>query len=603
MGNSKYFFLILLLFLVTFVHSMGAENTFCCERTHSGATCQNIKESNVATECDSNGGITETSCASTSFCRVGTCIDSVRGSCISSPKITCEDSGGIFLDQSMRNVAACQKGCCLLGSRNAMFVSASECSYIATSLGSKFEFNPSIHDQFECLSLKNTDELGACVATNSIGMKTCRLKTRADCDGVEGVIGKDELDSTIFYAGYLCSSSELATNCTRQYSTNCDRLSGMETLDVYWVDSCGNRENIVANFNEKGGDSLSHNGGKIITNYSSFSRTFDGDCDYYLGTQCSILSEEDESTKGKELYGKYSNVLHYCKSTSCVVNGIEKKNGESWCETDKNAVNNPLISDSGKLFTNKSIGNGLDLVGQEYYLYKCVQGNVIKENCDVKRKQICISSSQKVDWDGAEIYYSTARCIANAYPDCMAQTSEYDCLNTYQRYCRWISSSEINLLKSTESKINLYNTVIDFGSSKYGGVCLPMYSIGDDSSTTCSGVQITCEVEYERNLWMGLKNWFRSWGGKSRDDFEDAGFSITGNVDCINNSLWVEQANSICVSAGDCGFYANIIKNISTQDRNGYKHTGQYYDEVYSPKGTYATLQSWVNTQLGGGGI
>ncbi len=597
MGDKFLVLLFTCIFLISVVNA--TENTYCCEKTTDGATCQNIDENQVSSMCSNSAGISETSCKSTSYCKTGTCVSPTTGQCTTSPKATCQEAGGTFFDQSISQVSYCQKGCCLLGNVNALFKTATECSYIATRLGVMYDFL-SISDEIECLSQINSDEMGACVTENAVGSRDCLLTTRGNCGGNEGIIGKNETGKT-FYAGYLCSAESLATKCIKQYTTGCNKENGMETNDVYWYDSCGNRENVIAEYVESGKDSISHNGGKIMSNVSS---GFIGDCDYYAGTQCAMLTENDNSESATRLYNKYSNVQHYCKSTSCSVNGVEYKNGESWCGTDENAVNNPLLSIDNSLFTNDSIGNSLDLVGQEYYIYKCIQGNLTKETCDTGRKEVCIEAIQNVNWNDDLIGYHTGKCISNAYIDCLQQTNEYECTNTYQRFCRWMNISENNVLRETESILNLYGTTIDLGkqdnegADAFKGVCLPMYVIGDDNAKNCGSVQVSCNVIYERGWWRGIGNWFRSWGDKDRENLEDENYKIINNEECINNPEWMKSANEICVAAGDCGFYANINKNISIIDSMGFAHTGEIYDVNYSKVESYSKLNDWVNQKI-----
>ena len=69
------------------------EQSFCCEKTTSGAWCQNAPES----DCDTSSGLrtTPSSCEATSFCKLGCCYDSNEGTCSeNTPQKVCDDAQG-----------------------------------------------------------------------------------------------------------------------------------------------------------------------------------------------------------------------------------------------------------------------------------------------------------------------------------------------------------------------------------------------------------------------------------------------------------------------------------------------------------------------------
>ena len=60
-----------------------------------------------------------------------------------------------------------------------------------------------------------------------------KLTTKQDCLKLTNNIRN-------FYPNYLCSNPALNTSCIKQFTTGC--IDGIS--EVFWMDSCGNRENI-----------------------------------------------------------------------------------------------------------------------------------------------------------------------------------------------------------------------------------------------------------------------------------------------------------------------------------------------------------------------
>ena len=65
------------IFSLTYISAVG-ENTYCAEKTISGAWCQDVP----STEVDQNYRSVPTSCEATSYCKLGTCVDSQEGTCM-----------------------------------------------------------------------------------------------------------------------------------------------------------------------------------------------------------------------------------------------------------------------------------------------------------------------------------------------------------------------------------------------------------------------------------------------------------------------------------------------------------------------------------------
>lgn len=583
--------LIVYIFVISFV---SASTIYCCERTNVGATCQSVKQEDVeAGFCDSGKMITETSCDSTNYCQTGTCIYANQGKCITTPKSTCEANGGLFYEQDKETLPQCQEGCCVIGSYNSLFITQTECRYYSTRLGRKYEFLSGITSETECLSQMNNDEMGACVSVDSLGSRNCVINTREECGGSEGVVIenviKNETSSTTFYPGYLCSAAALHTNCIAQFTTGCAKETALSTADVYWYDSCGNKENMLYKIvSGKENDTVSYNNGKILKNTND---NFAGSCNYYAGFTC----------KAKETDGS-AKILHECVSTGCTKDGYEYKNGESWCGTDINSTNLWMLSTG--TFVDKSNltshGNGFDLVGQEYYLFTCSQGEITSNICGTGRNQICIQAKQEVDWGDKKINYNTAKCITNSPTSgCSSYTTEAACEGTVSAYCQWIAVDNDNILKTTDAVLTLYGTTIDFGNDENDGYCLPMYTVGDNSDSNCNSVSLSCDIEYSKSMWESVENFFKGWGKNYQpNSLEEEQYGIVSGGECDSDSF-IEQANSICAAAGDCGFFANTegVKSTSSNDLDGYTYNTQnYYNKTYDSH--HNALSTWLNNKI-----
>ncbi len=577
-----------IMLLAPLVLSAPNQLTYCCEKTTEGAFCQSITDINI---CETNYKLSQTSCESTNYCQLGTCFNIKSGVCSpNTPKALCEKNSGQFIEKDIREVPQCQKGCCVIG-ENAQFITQTQCLSIGTRLGTEVEFRSSVTNEMQCLSTVNEDERGACVNENSLGSRNCRIKTRRECGGGEGVILTDNTraqeNGTTFYAGYLCSAEVLATNCIKQTTTGCSSENNLDTLDVYWYDSCGNKENIASDLTKE--DTKSHNGGKIETNVSNIAIVGQsGNCDYYVGTACAEKSKTDSVIK---------KVQHTCQSTSCKIGDTNYKNGECWCGVDEGNLNNPLQIDSNIIVTNDSIGNGLDLVGSEYTRYCCAYGNITSQVCGTNRKGICVETKQEIDWRNIaqtstqKYNYSSALCIDNKYSDCLLQESEYNCKNTAKRMCKWLNVLDIGTLVETDSKLVVGGKTININEKD--GVCVPMYSPGDSSDLNCNNIKIECDVEYDRSWFEAIRTWWnRDVIGNDIESLSEVNFNPIKNAECLDSNF-IKAANKICVSKGDCGFFLNYKDTNSTGAAPGYQYTGSIEAEQDSITIHNALIQ-WV---------
>ncbi len=570
--------LIMSLFLVGFGVAAESEASYCCEKTVSGGWCVNDKESQCAAGYDS----APTSCETTSYCKLGTCYDSEEGLCMgNTPQRSCVDSGGTWSEKEPEAVAQCQLGCCIMADQ-ASFVSLVRCKRLSTLFGIENDYRTDITNEVACIAEANAQDMGACVYEKDFD-RLCEFTTRGECGAREEVtVTDDETNGTgdtlevssdkTFYKDYLCSAEELGTSCARQATTTCHQG------DVFWLDSCGNRENVYSSDTTR-----SWNRGRVldadgVCPGGDGSNKNCGNCDYMLGSRCA----EFDGLIGGPSKGDY-----YCQKTECLDRGNNKRiNGESWCVKDEDA------------------GDGKDRVGSRYYREICVDGEVKVEACADFRNEVCIEDS--IGTSGGS--FSVAGCRVNRWQDCVAQEDEDDCLNGDQRDCKWMDSVVGMILGGSgesgvgdgESEVGFSNPSGDnafdnpgdgdktdttetpgtvapitgqsiFGGDDEGeaeagtgttslvtnrpdGICVPNFPPGlkfwDDSARgICGQANARCVVQYEKGLLDG-------------DDWD-----VKSGGECLEDA-WAKSANEVCVALGDCGGYVNF--NGESSD-DGYK--------------------------------
>ncbi len=428
--NEKILILFVgILLVATFV---SAETSYCCERLISGAWCQNAPESS----CDNNYRVVPTSCESTSYCKLGTCIDSEEGTCIeNTPQKVCEDSKGVWYDKDSDEVPQCNLGCCILGDQ-AAFVTKTRCKRLSSLYGLETNFRDDINGEFQCIASATSEVKGACVFDREYE-RTCLILTKKECAEMQ-IANKTE-----FYEGRLCSDETLNTNCGPSEKTTC--VEGKD--EVYFLDTCGNIANIydASKINDKEywakikDKSESCNYGSSNANSATC-----GNCDYYLGSTC----KDYKLNKGnrKPTYG-----TNVCQDLSCEYNGKKYEHGETWCAESKGSEDN--------------------LPGSRYFRMICYNGEVSVEPCADFRQEICIES----EIEG----FSTAACRVNRWQDCVSQGNSKDCENEDRRDCIWLGKGQGCVPK--------YAPGFNFWES-------------GDAESICSQANMECEVVYEKTL-------------------------------------------------------------------------------------------------------
>jgi hypothetical protein len=544
--KKEIIYFMLAVFMINLAFAVG-ETSYCCEKTITGASCQNAAQD----QCDSNFRSVPTSCEATSYCKMGCCYDSQEGTCMqNTPQKNCETDGGVWAEESNCEIPQCSLGCCLIGDQ-AAFVTQTRCKRLSSLYGLQIDFRTNIASEVECIATATSDVEGACVYEEDYA-RTCKFTTKRECDGLGATSENTTSTDVEFHEGFLCSADELATNCGPTQETVCVQ----DKDEVWFVDSCGNLANIYdsSKINDKNywakvytkSESCSY--GKSNADSASC-----GSCDYYLGTTCKAY--ERSTDKSRPNYGD-----NICRDLACEYEGVRYEHGETWCADAQGIDNN--------------------VPGSRYFRLVCYNGEVSVEACADYRQEICLQS----EVNG----FKTAGCVANKWQDCVAQSTQEDCENTDQRDCKWMEgiligqtassaegTSSSSSFSNTSSKTITGNVItgafLGIGESDKGekegkeckedkdcaedlyckdgfcstkGSCVPKYSPGfnfwedGDAESICSQANTQCIVTYEKRL-IGEK-------------------TCIENCECLEDS-WEDEMNKACVALGDCGSNVNYI--------------------------------------------
>ena len=294
----------------------------CCEINKNGNTCQNTNLAN----CDLKGKTAPTKCENTDFCERGCCISPDNGLCNKkTSKIDCEKSGGKYEKGENCNINECRNGCCIIGGES-IWTTENNCKFEGNTQNKDLptEWQQDVESELQCLFKSEANKNGACVFDSVKGDKKCVLTSLDDCVKRTG-------SETNFVKDVFCSDKNLNTICKAKDHKGC--VNGEE--DVYWFDSCGNKEDPAQ------------------------------DCDFYRGSYC-----------GKELNE------YVCKDIRCDTNGDKIKdraNGESWCSYDA------------------AIGNGKDTAGSRHVKHICNMGTERIAPCADYRNEICVQEDANIE--------------------------------------------------------------------------------------------------------------------------------------------------------------------------------------------------------------
>ncbi len=539
MINKK---IILMLMLVIFliglvnvqkVNAVG-EVSFCCEKTKAGAYCLNAPEN----ECDTSiDPVTKnayrkvpTNCEATNYCKLGTCINSRQGICMeNTPLRICDNTKGLWKPEEPEEIPQCALGCCLIGDQ-AAFVTQTRCKTLSSQYGLEINFRADITDEAECIAAASSSVKGACVFDKEFE-RTCKILSQKECKKLEGSVENVE-----FHDGFLCTAEELATNCAPTKKTTC--IEGGD--EVFFLDSCGNLANIYDSTKYENdrpdreywtrikdkGESCNPNSPNGNAGSASC-----GNCDYLLGSVCKKYDRTEDITNPK--LGN-----NICRDLSCNYEGNRYEHGETWCAT-----------------------NGVENVpGSESFRLVCYANEVTIEPCAAFRGERCIQDNERG--------FSFAACRVNRWRDCIAQTTEKNCLNEDKRDCQWINSgnlrADLNEEKTKELAEKLSDAAKDGDiyepSQYYQFVCVPKYSPGYDFWQAESDAVDICSLgNAQGKVFYKADNVFDTPDQNLEDCDQGCYFISDKGVWSQDAFNWVAQKNNLCINLGDCGDKNNFL--------------------------------------------
>jgi len=533
MVNKKSFVFGMFLVCIFIINMLlvSAQVSYCCEKTldldlstpgNQGGWCIDAPQD----RCDDNYRKVPTSCEATSYCRLGTCINTQEGTCMeNTPQVACDDEDGGFWKQGDADeIPQCQLGCCLIGEQ-AAFVTQTRCKSLSSLYGLETDYRTDIQNEIQCIASASPGVKGACVYEKEY-QRTCELLTKKECQDMES--GNLNIE---FHQGYLCSATELATNCGPRGGTTC--VDGKD--EVYFLDTCGNLANVYDSqkrTNENYWTYLAGTNG--VTVCSSASSTC-GNCDYLSGTTCVTVA-------GKEV----------CKDLGCEYEGEDYQHGETWCADAE--------------------GIGQSLPGSRHFRMICYNGEVTVEACADYRQEVCIQS----EVNG----FKAAACRANIWRDCYSQDNQKDCENSNKRDCKVVEG--FSILKDQGEKSLFKNE----DGEKIDASCVPSYTPGfnfweeGDAESFCSLANTQCVIEYREGITGKSKGVFDKncldkceedcgiieLGCKKDCEDECEPVCVDGDGDILNS--WKEEMDEMCISLGDCGSSLNYLRQPG------------YYDDV-----------------------
>ncbi len=560
-----------------FISGVG-EQSFCCERLETpqggpGAWCMDAPQEECynGNSCGLSGNekckVIPTSCDATSYCRLGTCINTVEGTCM--PNVaqqTCNIEGGVWQEASPEDLPQCHLGCCLIGDE-AAFVTQTRCNQLSSLYGLDVSYRSDITEELLCIASATSEDMGACVFERDFE-RTCLMTTKNQCTELqassvptnifENYFGNNDeingIDSTTvkFHEGFLCSATELGTNCGPRGGTTC--VDGED--EVYFLDTCGNLANVY--------DSSKLNDNRYWTYITEADCGVGedspscGDCGYFEGSVCGVYERNEGMTRPD--YGNY-----VCKSLDC-----------GWYDKDKDGrQDSDEYFEHGERFCVSNADERVtdeNLPGTRYFMMECRDGEFIEQPCAEFRQEICIEEEIV---DG----YSNAGCVVNKWQDCTNQTSKADCLEENERDCEWLEGH--TLLNSEGESYAL-------DENDKPGFCVPKYTPGFDfyanegnGDLACGIASATCVAGYE----IGILRDRSVLGGE--EDYSQRIKYCTSNCYCIpgykrgmaknkyekgshpfySYEDWVASVLEVCSALGDCGNKNNYL-NLPGEERD-----------------------------------
>jgi len=477
------------------------EAIYTCPKSKEGKSCQEYPSSICSSEC-------AVACIpsrreNVGECKPGTCYDSKEGICeVNAPKASCDILGGKWFNDPKGNIKECKRGCCLIGDQ-AIFATEQQCARSSALLGITKKFRPELKSELACIGLAKTQEEGACIFEKE-NENTCKFTKKSDCLQIGGK----------FLTGTLCSNPDLKTNCKPQVKAEC--VQGKD--EVYWFDSCGNRENIydadkIKSYNK--GNVLAKAASCSVESGSSFlgNQKSCGNCNYLRGSKCGKKTETQKVAD--------NNIDAVCRDLTCVDRNKNKRiNGESWC------VYQSSTGTDGKRST--------DVAGSRHFREACVDGEVKIEPCADYRNEICVESKTALE-NGHQ--FSSAACRLNKWQECTS-------FNSFEQEEGGEEEREVD--PRCGANPDCFIRHVEIGGKMNFDMCLPKYAPGFDLGTggkgasgLCSTANKKCRVTYVKPKYFG------SWSCKE-------------NCECMKDKF-AEEMHDVCMSLGDCGAKVNYM--------------------------------------------
>ena len=525
-GAGMTFLIGIFLFGFFYMPAISAvgEVSYCAEKTLDDAWCQNVPIGEV----DTAYRYVPTSCEATSYCRLGTCVNSQDGICMeNTPEVTCTTEEGLWKEGEVDEVPQCQLGCCLMGGQ-AAYVTQTRCKKLSSEYNLETDFRLSVGSEAECISLATEKLKGACVFEKEFE-RNCKMTTQKECSELDA---SSEGLNVEFHEGFLCSAEELGTICGPRGGTTC--VEGKD--EVYFMDTCGNLANIYDNSKINSDEYWTKITGKANSCSVGSDPATCGNCDYFSGTTCKKYERGEDSVKPN--YGD-----NICRNLDCVYEEQTYKHGETWCAQSAHA-GPVLVTEEGKRASLESDFKIENVPGSRYFRMVCYNGDVTIEPCADYRAEVCLQSSITDPRDGGQ--FRTSACRVNMWQDCSVQRNKKDCENSDRRDCQWIP--EETEVKEREGGIEGLISGISGNLKKriiYGGRCVPLYQPGfnfweaeGDAESICATANTQCVVGYEGKI-----------GEKTK---------AVKNQECLNPG-WANSMNNVCISLGDCGSKINYL--------------------------------------------
>ncbi|HRZ85680.1 MAG TPA: hypothetical protein P5277_02770 [Candidatus Paceibacterota bacterium] len=555
----------------------------CCINSESGVNnCLEISSSECSTSCD--GTCTSGSCSEVSECKLGCCFDAVEGLCDpNAQKQSCESRNGTYFGDASCNVAQCKQGCCTLGF-DAQYITEDRCKKLSNNLGIPYNFELNVKDEATCIGkLSNQSEnIGACLIgeEDGNGKVNCKFTTAEECNEIKGN----------FNINMLCSNVDLNTVCLKQNRTGC--IEGLD--EVYWIDSCGNRENVYSSDKDK-----SWNKGIVLSKEescnsgrSNLGSSTCGNCNYELGSMCGLYR--------KGIDTKLKNGDYTCRDLNChdaaghAGTKKDRVNGESWCVYDGQigsvglgsipGIGNLDLSSLG-ISSNFLGGLGLgsigllsaDPVGSRHFRYVCINGEVKVEPCADYRKEICVKTDSSNSGNSSSSSgKESALCRTNMWEQCISMNGGSGCDGACLVQCVANSDCRIHPIYVDKNfKFNVcvpkYPPGFDLSggaNSTAGSIAGSLSSYLGSQSETLSTITSTASAltgsssgssESGQLCGMATQTCTETWIKKCPD-----GWECVSNCDCQERGFTI-QMNNLCASMGDCGSFTNIAGVVTDQ--------------------------------------